>query len=43
MNEYKIFSARVAHLLCLRGFEIKRTEANMKKPWLSVFVFEDGP
>lgn len=41
--EYKIFSARIAHLLYQRGFAIIRTEANMKKPWLSVFVFEDCP
>lgn len=40
---YKIFSAKMAHELCVKGFRIVDTEGNTHKPWLNVFLFEDTP
>lgn len=43
MKIYKIFSATMASKLRKAGFWIIKTEPNMKKPWLDVFIFEDTP
>lgn len=43
MKIYKIFSSTMAYKLRQAGFWIVGTEPNMKKPWLTVFLFEDTP
>ena len=37
----RIYSSKVAGLLCRQGFRVIGTEPNPKKPWLDVFLFED--
>lgn len=43
MTEFKVYSSRIAGELRNQGFFIIRTEPNRKKPWLTVFIFEDTP
>ncbi len=38
---YKIFTKRLANLLCGQGFKIIGTEVNNHKPWLNVYLFEN--
>lgn len=38
----KIFTKRIAHELCRRGFKIIKTEINNEKPWMYVYVFKDS-
>lgn len=38
---YKIFTKRIANMLCQQGFQIIGTEINNQKPWLYVYLFED--
>ena len=37
----KIYSSKIAGVLCRRGFKVIGTEPNPRKPWLDVFLFED--
>lgn len=37
----KIYSSKIAGVLCRKGFRVIRTEPNPKKPWLDVFVFQE--
>ena len=39
----KIYSSKIAGLLCRQGFFVIGTEPNPKKPWLDVFIFEATP
>lgn len=39
----KVYSSKIAGLLCRQGFKVIKTEINPKKPWLDVFVFEETP
>ncbi len=38
----KIFTKRIAHELCRRGFRIIKTEINNEKPWMYVYIFKDS-
>lgn len=38
---FKVFSKRVANILCKQGFYLLGTEINNEKPWLYVYLFED--
>ena len=40
---YRVFTKRLANILCQRGFFIVGTEVNNQKPWLYVYLFEDTP
>lgn len=40
---YKVFTKRLASILCQLGFKIVKTEVNNQKPWLLVYLFEDTP
>ena len=41
---YKIvYSLKLAQRLCERGFVIKKTGINPKKPWLYTYLFEQTP
>lgn len=42
MNEYVIYSKRLANELVSRGFKLIRTELNIKYPKYLVFIFEDS-
>lgn len=42
MPYYKIFTKKLANLLCQQGFQVVGTEINNKKPWLYVYLFEDS-
>lgn len=42
MQIFKCYSSKLANYLTKLGFEIIGIEANMKKPWLDVFLFEDS-
>ena len=39
---YKVFTKKLANILCRQGFQIVRTELNNSKPWLYVYLFEDS-
>ena len=39
---YKVFTKRLANLLCQQGFKIVGTEINNRKPWLYVYLFENS-
>ena len=39
---YKVFTKKLANILCKQGFQIIRTELNNSKPWLYVYLFEDS-
>lgn len=39
---YKVFTKRLANILCEQGFKVERTEINNQKPWLYVYLFEDS-
>ena len=43
MNEYIVFSKRLAKTLVNMGFELLRTEPNRERPQYDVFVFENTP
>lgn len=44
MNKtYRVFTKRLANVLCQHGFFIVGTEVNSQKPWLYVYLFEDTP
>lgn len=38
---YKVFTKRLANLLCEQGYRVVGTEINNKKPWLYVYLFEN--
>lgn len=38
---YKVFSLKLAQLLCNQGFHVLETLPNKQKPWLNVYVFEN--
>lgn len=40
-NTKKIYSSKIAGILCRRGFKIIKTEPNPRKPWLDTFIFEE--
>lgn len=40
-NTKKIYSSKIAGILCRQGFKIIGTEPNPRKPWLDVFLFEN--
>jgi hypothetical protein len=40
-NKYKIFTKKLANILCKKGFILLGVEVNNKKPWLYVYLFED--
>lgn len=42
MEGYKIFSLRLARVLCDQGFKMIGTVPNAHKPWYDVYVFEDS-
>ena len=42
MRCYKVFTKRLANILCEQGFNFVRTEINNEKPWLYVYLFEDS-
>lgn len=42
MNEYLIFSQRVAGYLMQRGYRLVKIEPNRKRPDFHVFFFEDS-
>lgn len=39
---FRIYTKRIANLLCERGFRIVDVEVNNKKPWLYTYLFEDS-
>ena len=39
---YKVFTKKLANILCKAGFQIMGTEINNDKPWLYVYLFEDS-
>lgn len=39
---YKIFSLKLAKLLCDDGFQVINVIPNRQKPWLNVYLFEDN-
>ena len=39
---FRIYTKRIANLLCERGFRIVDIEVNNKKPWLYTYLFEDS-
>lgn len=39
---YKVFTKKLANILCKAGFQIAGTEINNDKPWLYVYLFEDS-
>ena len=41
-NTYKIFTLKLARILCDLGFIIVGTVPNVQKPWLNVYLFEDS-
>lgn len=41
-NTKKIYSSKIAGMLCRKGFKIIGTEPNPRKPWLDVFIFEQN-
>lgn len=41
MKTYKVYTKKVANLLCRQGFRVVGTDINNQKPWLNVFLFED--
>lgn len=38
---YKVFTKRLANLLCEQGYQVIGTEINNQKPWLYVYLFEN--
>lgn len=42
MNEYIIYTRRIAYLLRKQGYKIIRTEPNPNKPEFDCYVFEDS-
>ena len=38
---YKVFTKKLANLLCEKGFRVIGTEINNQKPWLNVYLFEN--
>ena len=40
-NTYKVFTLKLARLLCEQGFIIVGTAPNAQKPWLNIYLFED--
>lgn len=41
-NTYKVFTLKLARILCDRGFTVVGTAPNAQKPWLNVYLFEDS-
>lgn len=41
MKTFKVFSKKRAIVCISNNCKLLYTEPNLKKPWLSVFVFED--
>lgn len=41
-NTYKVFTLKLARILCDLGFIIVGTVPNIQKPWLNVYLFEDS-
>ena len=41
-NTYKVFTLKLARILCDLGFIIIGTVPNVQKPWLNVYLFEDS-
>lgn len=41
-NTYKVFTVKLARILCDLGFIIIGTVPNVQKPWLNVYLFEDS-
>lgn len=39
---YKVFTLKLARLLCEKGFIVIGTLPNAQKPWLNVYLFEDS-
>lgn len=39
---YKVFSLKLANLLCNDGFKVVNIEPNRQKPWLNVYLFYDS-
>lgn len=39
---FKCYSVKLANYLCKKGFYIKGSEPNYKKPQFDVFLFEDS-
>lgn len=37
----KIYSSKIAGMLCRQGFRVIKTEPNPHKPWLDTFIFEE--
>lgn len=42
INTYKVFTLRLAKLLCDEGYKIVGTAPNSQKPWLNIYLFEDS-
>ncbi len=40
-KKYKIFTKKLANILCKKGFILLGVEVNNTKPWLYVYLFED--
>lgn len=40
---FKIYTLKLARVLCEQGFRMIGTEPNREKPWLNVFLFENTP
>ena len=39
---FKIYTKRLANILCKQGYTMLGTEINNEKPWLYVYLFEDS-
>lgn len=40
MKYQKVYSSKIAGELCRRGYRVRATKPNPKKPWLNMFLFE---
>lgn len=38
---YKVFTLRLANILCEQGFKVCGTVPNAQKPWLYAYLFQD--
>lgn len=43
MNEYRVYTIRMAHYLTAKGFKILRTTQDVKKPQFLNWYFENTP
>lgn len=43
MNEYRVYTIRMAHYLTAKGFKVKRTSQDVKKPEFLNWYFDATP